>query len=294
MNRYLIVILPIVLLACGGTQTGDSTPAGETKTTPAGDESPAPTGDESSTPPGDETAATAKDARKATDAGEFKVNEADKASRAKGSLKATKTEAAVRLFVVDKDKGPIEGIVISLKSPSGKMYYTEETDAKGFGEVLVPIGHTYDLVYLSLGRTDVAAKVKVANKPKLNVKLTLRYKKEEYDLTPAFVLENVEFETGKAKLIGDSRTRLDVVVAYMTHKKSARIQISGHTDNVGRRKANKRLSQRRANAVRDYIVSKGIDASRLEAVGYGDSKPIAPNDTGEGRQKNRRIEATEL
>jgi OmpA-OmpF porin, OOP family len=80
----------------------------------------------------------------------------------------------------------------------------------------------------------------------------------------------------------------------MTHKKSARIEVSGHTDNVGKKKDNKRLSQKRADAVRAYLVSKGIDASRIDTIGYGDERPIAPNDTDQGRQKNRRIEATEL
>jgi OOP family OmpA-OmpF porin len=63
---------------------------------------------------------------------------------------------------------------------------------------------------------------------------------------------------------------------------------------VGDANANKSLSEKRARACRDYIVSKGIDAGRVTAVGYGDEQPIASNDTTEGRQLNRRIEATEL
>jgi len=90
------------------------------------------------------------------------------------------------------------------------------------------------------------------------------------------------------------KLRLDRVVEYMTHKPSARIRIAGHTDNVGNARANQRLSKKRAEAVRDYLVSQGIDGGRIEAVGYGDERPIAPNDTEEGRQKNRRIEAIEL
>ena len=88
--------------------------------------------------------------------------------------------------------------------------------------------------------------------------------------------------------------RLDHVYEYLAHKRSARIEISGHTDNVGNPKANKDLSQRRAQACRDYLVGKGIDAARIVAVGKGDEAPVAPNDTEEGRRQNRRIEATEL
>jgi outer membrane protein OmpA-like peptidoglycan-associated protein len=176
--------------------------------------------------------------------------------------------------------------------------------------VLVPIGKTYDLVYLSLGRRNVAAQVEVANEPRLNLKLTMRYPREDLPARVAarapaprapppspppqrFVLLGVQFETGKATLTSDSYARLDSIVEYMAHKKSAHIEISGHTDNVGNKKDNKRLSQQRADAVRDYLVSKGIEASRIRPVGYGDERPIAPNDTPEGRQQNRRIEAVE-
>ena len=93
---------------------------------------------------------------------------------------------------------------------------------------------------------------------------------------------------------GSGPLRLDSVVEFMAHKRSARVEISGHTDNVGNAKANKALSQRRAQACRDYLVSKGIEPGRITAVGFGDERPIAPNDTEEGRQKNRRIEAMEL
>jgi outer membrane protein OmpA-like peptidoglycan-associated protein len=80
----------------------------------------------------------------------------------------------------------------------------------------------------------------------------------------------------------------------MTHKKSVRVEIAGHTDNVGNKNANKALSQKRADAVRAYLISKGIDGARIKAVGYGDANPVAPNTTSEGRQQNRRIEAHEL
>ena len=80
--------------------------------------------------------------------------------------------------MIDKDKGPVKGVVISLTAPSGNKYYTEETDAEGYAEVLVPVGQKYELTYLSLGRRDIAATVTVTNEPKQNVKLTLRYKRQ--------------------------------------------------------------------------------------------------------------------
>jgi outer membrane protein OmpA-like peptidoglycan-associated protein len=234
------------------------------------------------------------------DAGEghdFELHDAAGAAKgahgAKASkIKATKTDAAMKLVVVDKDKGPIKGVVIALTAPNGTTYYTEETDAEGYAEVLVPVGQKYELTYLSLGRKDIAATVSVTSEPNQNVKLTLRYK--GLPAPPPFVLSGINFDTAKATIRPESFSKLDIVVDFMTHKKSARVEISGHTDNVGKPKANKTLSEKRAQACRDYIVSKGVDRSRLEAIGYGDERPIAPNDTNEGREKNRRIEAKEL
>ena len=100
--------------------------------------------------------------------------------------------------------------------------------------------------------------------------------------------------SGKAVIDPESYPRLDGVVEYMVYKKSARIEISGHTDNLGNPKTNKALSEKRAQACRDYLIKKGIDGGRIEAHGFGDERPIAPNDSEEGRRQNRRIEATEL
>ncbi|MBN8614057.1 MAG: OmpA family protein [Deltaproteobacteria bacterium] len=111
---------------------------------------------------------------------------------------------------------------------------------------------------------------------------------------PGLVLEGILFESGSANIDPASNERLDRVVEYMTHMVNARIRIAGHTDNVGNPQRNQALSQSRAEAVRSYLVSHGIDGSRVEAVGYGDTQPVAPNDTEAGRAQNRRIEAIEL
>jgi OOP family OmpA-OmpF porin len=227
---------------------------------------------------------------------EFKLQDTHTAKEAHGAtaskIKPTRTEAAMKLFVVDKDKGPVKGVVIFLTGPDKTKYYADPTDSEGYTEVLVPVGKTYDITFLSLGRHEIAATVPVADEPSQSVKLTLRYKRE--GAPKPFILDGVNFDTGKATIRPESFARLDTVVDFMVHKKDARVEISGHTDNVGKAKANKTLSEQRAQACRNYIVSKGIDKKRLDAVGFGDERPIAPNDTDEGRQKNRRIEAKEL
>jgi outer membrane protein OmpA-like peptidoglycan-associated protein len=227
---------------------------------------------------------------------EFQLQDTHTAKEAHGAtaskLKPTRTEAVMKLFVVDKDKGPVKGVVMFLTGPDKTKYYAEPTDSEGYAEVLVPVGQKYDVTFLSLGRREIAATVPVADEPSQSVKLTLRYKREVAE--KPFILAGVNFDTAKATIRPESFPRLDVVVEFMAHKKNARVEISGHTDNVGDAKANKTLSEKRAQACRNYIVSKGIDKKRLDAIGFGDEHPVAPNDTDEGRQKNRRIEAKEL
>lgn len=240
---------------------------------------------------------------------EFQLSDSDTAGQAHGEhpseIEATETEAAMRLFVVDPETGPIEGIVIKMTAPDGTEYYTGETDSQGYAEVLVPNGQRYEMEYLSLGRRNTTANVDVPDRENYDARLTLRYRRYRGSQRDApsgggepepqrFVLEGVQFDSGRASIKDESFPRLDRIVEYMTHKPNARIRIEGHTDNVGNARANQRLSERRAQAVREYLIENGIDGERIEAVGHGDEQPVASNDTEEGRQQNRRIEAIEL
>jgi hypothetical protein len=113
---------------------------------------------------------------------------------------------------------------------------------------------------------------------------------DKVEIGATVVLENIFFETGKATLKPESFLQLEQVLKFMNSNPGVRMEISGHTDNTGSLKLNTRLSQSRAEAVVEYLVEHGIDASRLDAMGYAFSQPIAPNDTAEGRAKNRRVE----
>ncbi|HJL16065.1 MAG TPA: OmpA family protein [Sandaracinaceae bacterium LLY-WYZ-13_1] len=301
MRRLQLAVIAIfVTTACGaggggGSAGGSSTGAGPAAAEPSGSEQGG--------------GGEARD-------DEFQLSDSDDAEQAHGEhpseIEATRTEAAMRLFVVDPETGPIEGIVIKMTAPDGTAYYTEETDSVGYAEVLVPVGQRYDIEYLSLGRRNTTASVEVPEGPNQDIRLTMRHRRrrpppapeasapetETDEPAPApeqrFVLEGVLFESGSATIQEDSYPRLDRVVEYMTHRPSTRIRVAGHTDNVGNPQRNQALSEARAESVRDYLVEQGIDAARIEAVGYGDQQPIASNDTDEGRAQNRRIEAIEL
>lgn len=106
----------------------------------------------------------------------------------------------------------------------------------------------------------------------------------------AIVLKNILFETGSAQLKATSNAELDQLAKELKAKPALNIEISGHTDNVGNEATNKLLSKNRADAVKAYLVEKGIAETRLTTVGHGSAKPIASNDTEEGRKQNRRVE----
>lgn len=103
-------------------------------------------------------------------------------------------------------------------------------------------------------------------------------------------LRNVFFETGSASLRPESSSELDRLAALLTEVPTLKIQINGHTDNVGDEASNQRLSEARAKAVYDYLIAKNIAAERLKFKGFGESQPVETNDTAEGRGRNRRTE----
>ncbi|MDH7463500.1 OmpA family protein [Chitinophagaceae bacterium 26-R-25] len=106
----------------------------------------------------------------------------------------------------------------------------------------------------------------------------------------AVVVENMYYAMNKAVILDESKPALDQLAAMMASNPTVTVEISGHTDNTGTKEVNQKLSTARAKNVVDYLVSKGIDAKRLQYKGYADTVPVDTNDTEEGRTKNRRTE----
>jgi outer membrane protein OmpA-like peptidoglycan-associated protein len=104
------------------------------------------------------------------------------------------------------------------------------------------------------------------------------------------ILEGITFATGKAEITSESEETLQKALRTLQTYPEIDVEIGGHTDNVGSKSSNQRLSQRRAESVRDWLIENGIDANRLTAVGYGEDQPTVDNDTPENKAKNRRIE----
>lgn len=199
-------------------------------------------------------------------------------------------DAPVNVSMTDFKGNVLNNEIVVFKSKANSKEYQGITDDKGKFSTRLPSGDMYEIFVL--GFKDSTSK-DVLEIPAL--------KGNAYYKTPfivdiqhlpakSFVLEDCNFETGKSTLLPESFPIIDELVSYLNRKDDEKIELGGHTDNVGSAASNLKLSQERANAVMAYLVSKGIDPSRLTAKGYGMTKPIASNKTAEGRAQNRRTE----
>ncbi|MEZ4891489.1 MAG: OmpA family protein [Saprospiraceae bacterium] len=206
-----------------------------------------------------------------------------------------------RAHVVDAITGyPVVSKVDFIDLKTGESYVSRNTDTEGNALVCLPAGRDYALNvsktnYLfysdNFNLTDVATFEKPFT---LNIELQ-PINSDSNNIKPAgpakpIVLRNVFFETGSATLASASTAELEQLANLLTDIPRIRIQINGHTDNVGNVQDNQKLSEQRAKAVHDFLIEKGIEASRLRFKGFGESKPVASNDNPEGRAQNRRTE----
>jgi OOP family OmpA-OmpF porin len=205
-------------------------------------------------------------------------------------LKPTLTQALLKVAVVD-DKGKPQGSqLVSFIAQKDAKTYSGTTSADGKFSILVPPGQKYKVKYKVF--TTVESDL-VLDMPTMAGAYAMDYK---ITITPPknFTLDNVFFDSGKSTLRAESSKELNELAEYMSLKKTLVIEIAGHTDNVGNSEANQKLSEDRANAVKQYLVKKGIVAERIVAKGYGDTAPIADNSTASGKQQNRRTEVVVL
>lgn len=207
---------------------------------------------------------------------------------------AVPKDAAVDVTVSDFKNKMLNNEIIVFKSSANEKEYQGITDETGKFTVRLPAGAKYEIFILGFKDStaynvlDIPATTGNAyykNPFKVNI---------QFQPSKTFVLEDCNFETGKATLEEDSYKVLDELVAYLVRKEDEKIEVGGHTDNVGKPAANLTLSMERANAVRAYLLMKGIDPERVTAKGYGMTVPVADNKTEEGRAQNRRTEVTIL
>jgi outer membrane protein OmpA-like peptidoglycan-associated protein/Tol biopolymer transport system component len=183
------------------------------------------------------------------------------------------------------------------------------TDDDGYGEVFLNYGKDYLVVASAPGYSSSFKKIEILNDDPRSVILIDIFlmqeamalqnqeitndtmsKKESIKVGESFILRNIYFDFDKATLRSQSIEEIDHLYQFLINNPTAIVEISAHTDRIGSYEYNIDLSKRRAQAVIDYLIQKGIEPKRLIAKGYGFTKPVATNITEEGRQLNRRVE----
>jgi OmpA-OmpF porin, OOP family len=203
-------------------------------------------------------------------------------------------DAPINVTVTDFKGKVLPNEIMVFKSKKKKIEFQNQTNDLGQFSTRLPAGDVYQIYILGFNDSTTIDSLVI---PALEGR---KYYKNPFVVTykflPAksFVLDNCNFDNGKATLQDSSFKVLDELVAYLVRKDDEKIEIGGHTDNVGSAVSNQKLSEDRAKTVRDYLISKGIDATRLTYKGYGMTKPVADNKTASGRAENRRTEVTIL
>jgi len=132
-------------------------------------------------------------------------------------------------------------------------------------------------------------------KMKQEIELDESQMKKDLDANGKIVLHGIKFDTGKATIKPESKAQLDEVGKLLNGNPTLKLSIEGHTDNVGNKDSNQKLSEARAKSVKDFLVANSkIDAARLSTKGFGDTKPVADNSTDAGKAENRRVELVKI
>jgi outer membrane protein OmpA-like peptidoglycan-associated protein/tetratricopeptide (TPR) repeat protein len=189
-----------------------------------------------------------------------------------------------------KTGNPVGAYVMVEDLLTGEMIAVNKSNsATGKYLVVLPAGKTYSVsankeaFFFHSERFDVPSTAKFQEITK-NIAL------KPIEKGAKVVLNNIFFETGKATLSTESRVELGKAIDLMKANPTMIIEVGGHTDNVGDDAYNMKLSHDRAKAVRDYLVAGGIASTRVQSKGYGETNPVATNDTEDGRKANRRTE----
>ena len=196
--------------------------------------------------------------------------------------------APLKVSVTDYSKVALEGEQVIFIHQTTKKEIKGVSDKSGKFTIELPAGK-YDIKLKSVGDAQDYSTLEI---PKLeaNQFYTEMWMEVMISQPEFFTLDNLHFASGQSTILKNSYSELKELLEYLKLKPNTRIEIAGHTDSDGDDNANLTLSQKRAEAVKKYLIDHGIKESRLIAKGYGESKPVADNSTNQGKAKNRRTE----
>jgi outer membrane protein OmpA-like peptidoglycan-associated protein len=182
---------------------------------------------------------------------------------------------------------------VAVSGPAG-FAQDQKLGDDGKGQLALPGAGAYTLKVIAEGYLATLRKLDVGPGAAIPVDVELAPvpKKSVLIITDRKITlrKQIHFTTGEATILPDSEPILSELLSVMLSKGIDKLRVEGHTDNVGGTAKNQKLSQDRADAVLQWLVNHGVAPEKLEAVGYGDSKPVAPNLTSRGRALNRRVE----
>jgi outer membrane protein OmpA-like peptidoglycan-associated protein len=203
------------------------------------------------------------------------------------NLKASEENALIHVKVTDMADQIRENDIIHFVGTKRNKSYEGISNKEGKFDILLPEGDIYQVKIIGLGKEEEYNTLEIgSDKGFYEAEIIIGY-----DPATVFKLEDVHFDINKASLRPESFKALDKLAQVLTIKNNLKVEIAGHTDSDGDEEENMKLSQSRAESVIKYLITKGITKERLIAVGYGESEPIAENDTASGKQENRRTEA---
>ncbi|MCQ2097141.1 MAG: OmpA family protein [Fibrobacter sp.] len=200
-------------------------------------------------------------------------------------LAPNKTHAVLNITYTNYDDVPQAKkklTFVGVNKPKNKLVIT--TDQYGEASFHIPREDSYTILCESLTGPFECGTTPFVSKTASSGGITVVFDDTRAELT------GVTFKAGSAELVPNSLKTLDAAIKGLKLNPKAKVEVQGHTSSEGSEELNQKLSEDRANSVRDYMVSKGIAAERLTAVGYGPSQPKADNSTEAGRKANRRIE----
>ncbi len=208
---------------------------------------------------------------------------------AQNTLQPTDYDAVV-IFKITDDKGaPEQGAVVKLEDLADKKLRSDTADLDGNTSVLLKKGSSHKLVVeksgakFDFGLFEIPRQDgKFTMEENLQIKIITKYNRI-YEL-------KIHFGPNKSELYENAKIEIDKLYEEMVKNPTMKIEVAGHTDNVGEDAVNFNISQKRANAIKAYLIEKGISEKRITAKGYGETAPISDNFTEEGRTRNRRIE----
>lgn len=196
----------------------------------------------------------------------------------------------VKIKCVDQDKLPEDSALVELINPDGSIAAAVYSNIDGLAKCTVKRGVVYNLKTSKYKTTKEQDPLNCAN-AKMNLLLKIKFYEKKYAQKWELA---VYFKTNEHTLDFEDLSALNALYEKMVENQTMHVEIAAHTDNVGNDAYNLRLSQRRANSVRQYIIGKGIPEDRIVSKGYGETDPVDTNETEEGRAKNRRTEVRVL